>query len=130
MTALTLKLALLGAALLVHASTHTLHAAPLTGRMPAPWGGPTAASAGVNTGTNRTRLECGAASLPGCVSKCPTGGAYAACFAGCVANCDKPARVLFIGNSLTFWNRGTETHVRAMSTTSVAESVHHHWYLP
>jgi hypothetical protein len=61
---------------------------------------------------------CEGGSLPACVSACPAGAAFTACLASCNNECTKPTSALFIGNSLTFWNRGTHVHVQALAAAA------------
>ena len=69
-------------------------------------------------GEKGAQAECRGGSIPSCVSACPAGAAFLDCQGGCAAHCAKPTNVLFIGNSLTFWNGGTETHVRGLAESA------------
>jgi hypothetical protein len=65
-------------------------------------------------------VACSHESLPACISSCtannPTVGTPAEeCFAACSSSCDAPSKVLFIGNSFTFWNNGQDRHVQNLA---------------
>ena len=76
----------------------------------------TAGAAGATAAPLNLPARC--SSLVACVSACPAGDAFAACLADCNAACPKPTSALFIGNSLTFWNGGTENIVQGLAAAA------------